>query len=145
MVSQSFSAARLNQGKFMLRTRSRRNKRSIELAKEGIPLPLGNRFWASNWPTGKAPLTGMIIHFIPAVRLRAGYEELQVLTPIVAQIVIILAAPPSLAYPFIIDITGYPQQVVNFFVVVASISIIQAHFGTQLGMALPGSILAEVV
>lgn len=83
MVSQSFSAARLNQGKFMLRTRSRRNKRSIELAKEGIPLPLGNRFWASNWPTGKAPLTGMIIHFIPAVRLRAGYEELRVLTPIV--------------------------------------------------------------
>ncbi|KAI0752050.1 amino acid transporter [Fomes fomentarius] len=83
VITVSFSAARLNQ----------------ELAKEGIPLPLGNRSWASNWPTGKAPLTGMITHFIPAI-------------------VVILAAPPSVAYPFIINITGYPQQVVNFFVVV---------------------------
>jgi hypothetical protein len=38
-----------------------------ELAKEGIPLPLGNRFWASNWPTGKSPLPGLIIHLIPSV------------------------------------------------------------------------------
>jgi hypothetical protein len=24
-----------------------------ELAKAGVPLPFGNKFWASNWPTGK--------------------------------------------------------------------------------------------
>ena len=37
-----------------------------ELAKEGIPLPFGSRFWASNWPTGKAPLPGLIINLIPS-------------------------------------------------------------------------------
>ena len=36
-----------------------------ELAKEGI-LPFGNKFWASNWPTGKAPLPGLILNLIPA-------------------------------------------------------------------------------
>ena len=35
-----------------------------ELAKEGIPLPFGSRFWASNWPTGKAPLPGLMINLI---------------------------------------------------------------------------------
>lgn len=39
----------------------------IELAKEGIPLPFGNRFWASNWPTGKAPLPGLIINLTTSV------------------------------------------------------------------------------
>ena len=38
-----------------------------ELAKEGIPFPFGNEFWASNWPTGKSPLPGLILHFIPSV------------------------------------------------------------------------------
>ena len=36
-----------------------------ELAKEGI-LPFGNTFWASNWPTGKAPLPGLILNLIPS-------------------------------------------------------------------------------
>jgi len=40
---------------------------ATELAKEGIPLPFGNKFWASNWPTGKAPLPGLVLHFIPSV------------------------------------------------------------------------------
>ncbi|OSX61223.1 hypothetical protein POSPLADRAFT_1146133 [Postia placenta MAD-698-R-SB12] len=70
-----------------------------ELAKEGIPLPFGNRFWASNWPTGKSPLPGLIIHLIPSV-------------------VIILGPPPSIAYPFILDIEGYPGQIINLFVVI---------------------------
>jgi L-type amino acid transporter 9 len=37
-----------------------------ELAKEGIPLPFGSSFWASNWPTGKAPLPALIINLIPS-------------------------------------------------------------------------------
>lgn len=37
-----------------------------ELAKEGVPLPFGNHFWASNWPFG-TPLAGLIIHMIPSV------------------------------------------------------------------------------
>ena len=41
----------------------------IELAKEGIPLPFGNKFWASNWQTGISPLPGLIMHLklIPSV------------------------------------------------------------------------------
>ncbi|KAJ7616586.1 hypothetical protein FB45DRAFT_873044 [Roridomyces roridus] len=39
-----------------------------ELAKQGIPLPFGNLFWASNWPTNKSPLPGFIIPLIMTVR-----------------------------------------------------------------------------
>ncbi|KAJ6585396.1 amino acid permease-domain-containing protein [Mycena capillaripes] len=70
-----------------------------ELAKEGVPLPFGNRFWASNWPTGKSPFPGLIIHLIPSA-------------------IVIIAPPPSVAYPFILDIEGYPQQIINFFIVI---------------------------
>jgi len=69
-----------------------------ELAKEGIPLPFGNKFWASNWPTGKSPLPGFIMLLIPSV-------------------IIIIGPPPSVAYPFILDVQGYPQQIINFFIV----------------------------
>ncbi|KAI0353858.1 hypothetical protein OH77DRAFT_1522103 [Trametes cingulata] len=79
----SFAAARVNQ----------------ELAKEGIPLPFGNRFWASNWPTGKSPLAGLVMHLIPTV-------------------VIIIAPPPAVAYPFIVDVEGYPSQIINLFIVI---------------------------
>ncbi|KAL6306435.1 high affinity methionine permease [Sparassis latifolia] len=83
VVTVAFAAARINQ----------------ELAKEGIPLPFGNRFWASNWPTGKTPLPGLIIHIIPTI-------------------IIILGPPPAVAYPFILDVEGYPGQIINFFVVI---------------------------
>ena len=51
IAEQTYAAGRVNQ----------------ELAKEGIPLPFGNRFWASNWPTQRAPLPGLILHLIPSV------------------------------------------------------------------------------
>ncbi|KAH9848766.1 amino acid transporter [Lenzites betulinus] len=82
VITITFAAARINQ----------------ELAKEGIPLPFGNRFWASNWPTGKSPLPGLIIHLIPSI-------------------IVIIAPPPSVAYPFILDVEGYPSQIFNLFVV----------------------------
>ncbi|KAH9937963.1 amino acid transporter [Amylocystis lapponica] len=82
VITVTFSASRINQ----------------ELAKEGIPLPFGNRFWASNWPTGKSPLPGLIIHLIPSV-------------------VIICGPPPAVAYPFILDVEGYPGQIINLFIV----------------------------
>ena len=69
-----------------------------ELAKEGIPLPFGNKFWASNWPTGKTPVPGLIIHLVFTV-------------------IVILAPPLKVAYPFILDIQEYPQQIVNCFIV----------------------------
>ncbi|KAJ7439224.1 amino acid transporter [Mycena latifolia] len=75
-----------------------------ELAKEGVPFPFGNRFWASNWPTGKSPFPGLIIHLIPSAKL--------------CQIIVIIAPPPSVAYPFILDVEGYPQQIINFFIVI---------------------------
>ncbi|OAX38772.1 amino acid transporter [Rhizopogon vinicolor AM-OR11-026] len=83
VVTVTFAASRVNQ----------------ELAKEGIPLPFGNKFWASNWPTGKSPLPGLIIHLIPSV-------------------IVIIGPPPAVAFPFILDVGGYPQQIVNFFIVI---------------------------
>ncbi|KIK81324.1 hypothetical protein PAXRUDRAFT_35907 [Paxillus rubicundulus Ve08.2h10] len=71
----------------------------IELAKEGVPLPFGNKFWASNWPTGKSPLPGLILNLIPTV-------------------IVIIAPPMNVAYPFVLDVQGYPQQIINFLVVV---------------------------
>ncbi|KAG1889023.1 amino acid/polyamine transporter I [Suillus fuscotomentosus] len=63
VITVTFAASRVNQ----------------ELAKEGIPLPFGNKFWASNWPTGKSPLPELIIHLIPSV-------------------IIIVAPPPSIEF-----------------------------------------------
>ncbi|KIJ63366.1 hypothetical protein HYDPIDRAFT_29618 [Hydnomerulius pinastri MD-312] len=83
VITITFAASRVNQ----------------ELAKEGIPLPFGNKFWASNWPTGKSPLPGLIIHLIPSV-------------------IVIIAPPPNVAYPFILDVEGYPQQIINLFIVI---------------------------
>ncbi|TBU22467.1 high affinity methionine permease [Dichomitus squalens] len=83
IVTCTFAAARVNQ----------------ELAKEGIPLPFGNKFWASNWPTGKSPLPGLVIHLIPSI-------------------IVIIGPPPSVAYPFILDVEGYPGQIINFFIVI---------------------------
>ncbi|KAG2156963.1 amino acid transporter [Suillus bovinus] len=83
VITVTFAASRVNQ----------------ELAKEGIPLPFGNKFWASNWPTGKSPLPGLIIHLIPSI-------------------IVIIAPPPNVAYPFILDVEGYPQQIINFFIVI---------------------------
>ncbi|KAG2090015.1 amino acid transporter [Suillus discolor] len=84
VITATFSASRVNQ----------------ELAKEGIPFPFGNKFWASNWPTGKSPLPGLIIHLIPSV-------------------IVIIGPPPNIAYPFILDIQEYPKQIINFFIVIA--------------------------
>ncbi|KAJ7780836.1 high affinity methionine permease [Mycena maculata] len=82
IITVTFTASKVNQ----------------ELAKEGIPLPFGNRFWASNWPTGKSPLPGLIVHLIPSA-------------------IVIIAPPPAVAYPFILDVEGYPAQIINLFVV----------------------------
>ncbi|KAF7299784.1 Amino acid transporter [Mycena chlorophos] len=81
-ITVTYASARVNQ----------------EIAKEGVPLPFGNRFWASNWPTGQSPLPGLIIHLIPSV-------------------IVILGPPPAVAYPFILDVEGYPGQVINLAIV----------------------------
>ncbi|KJA15765.1 hypothetical protein HYPSUDRAFT_207620 [Hypholoma sublateritium FD-334 SS-4] len=83
VITVTYAASRVNQ----------------ELAKEGIPLPFGNKFWASNWPTGKSPLPGLIVHLIPSV-------------------IVIIAPPPAVAYPFILDVEGYPAQIINLFIVI---------------------------
>ncbi|PPR00317.1 hypothetical protein CVT24_004604 [Panaeolus cyanescens] len=85
VITVTYSAARVNQ----------------ELAKEGVPLPFGNKFWASNWPTGKSPLPGLIIHLIPSI-------------------IVIIAPPPEVAYPFILDVEGYPAQIINVFIVLVT-------------------------
>ncbi|KAH9991880.1 hypothetical protein BJV77DRAFT_472321 [Russula vinacea] len=75
---QAYTASRVNQ----------------ELAKEGIPLPFGNRLWATNWPTQRAPFPGLLVHLITTV-------------------IVIVAPPLSVAYPFILDVAGYPDQIIN--------------------------------
>jgi len=82
VLNIAYSAARINQ----------------ELAKEGIPLPFGNRIWAANWPTQNAPFPGLIIHLIPTV-------------------IITLAPPLQVAYPFILDVASYPLQVIDLFII----------------------------
>ena len=91
----------------------------LELAKEGIPLPFGNKFWASNWPTGKSPFPGLIIHLIPTVR--KSWASLSLSHRLFEQVIIIIAPPAAVAYPFILDVEGYPQQIINFFVVCVSV------------------------
>lgn len=34
------------------------------------------------------------------------------------KVVVILGPPPSVAYPFILDVEGYPGQIINFFIVI---------------------------
>lgn len=82
IFSVAYSASRVNQ----------------ELAKEGIPLPFGNRLWATNWPTQNAPFPGLVIHLISTV-------------------IVIVAPPLSVAYPFILDVASYPAQIINLFVI----------------------------
>ncbi|KAF8266355.1 amino acid transporter [Lactarius quietus] len=82
ILTSAYSAARVNQ----------------ELAKEGIPLPFGNRFWASNWPSQNAPFPGLLIHLVVTV-------------------IVIIAPPQSVAYPFILDVSGYPYQIISLSVV----------------------------
>jgi hypothetical protein len=56
---QAYSASRVNQ----------------ELAKEGIPLPFGNRLWAMNWPTQRAPFPGLIVHLITTVIIYVLFSQ----------------------------------------------------------------------
>jgi hypothetical protein len=109
-----------------------------ELAKEGVPLPFGNRFWASNWPTGKSPLPGLIIHLIPSVSLSALLRWLHQFEEIcLSQVIIIIAPPPAVVYPFILDVEGYPQQIINFFIVV-----VRTQFQLLLLFSIPTAVTA---
>lgn len=44
---------------------------------------------------------------------------------LVCQVIVIIAPPPKIAYPFILDIEGYPQQIINLFVVIVSCSTLR--------------------
>lgn len=85
-----------------------------ELAKEGIPLPFGNRIWAANWPTQNAPFPGLMIHLITTVSKLALVPQ-SGLTFV--QIIVVVAPPLNVAYPFILDISSYPIQIIDLFVI----------------------------
>jgi len=99
IAEQTYTAGRVNQ----------------ELAKEGIPLPFGNCFWASNWPTQRAPLPGLILHLIPSVS-RPVFPDQRRLTHSV-KIIVIIAPPLKIAYPFVLDVAGYPAQIISLFII----------------------------
>jgi solute carrier family 7 (L-type amino acid transporter), member 9/15 len=85
-----------------------------ELAKEGIPLPFGNRIWATNWPTQNAPFPGLIIHLITTVS-DLGLVSKSDLTFV--KVIVIVAPPLKVAYPFILDVASYPIQIIDLFVI----------------------------
>jgi uncharacterized protein YhhL (DUF1145 family) len=85
-----------------------------ELAKEGIPLPFGNRIWAANWPTQNAPFPGLIIHLITTVSELALVPQ-PGLTFV--QVIVVVAPPLNVAYPFILDLSSYPIQIIDLFVI----------------------------
>ncbi len=49
----------------------------------------------------------------------------RLLTP--QQVIVIIAPPPSVAYPFILDVEGYPGQIINLFIVLVSPSCFTAR------------------
>ena len=99
---QAYTASRVNQ----------------ELAKEGIPLPFGNRLWATNWPTQRAPFPGLLVHLITTVSTPVFVSQLYLT---LREVIVIVAPPLSVAYPFILDVAGYPDQIINLFVVLVRV------------------------
>ena len=65
-----------------------------ELAKEGIPLPFGNRFWSSNWPTQTAPFPGLLIYLVVTVSNHSSLSQSRSHF-VFCETVIIIAPPQS--------------------------------------------------
>ena len=92
-----------------------------ELAKEGIPLPFGNRFWSSNWPAQPAPFSGLLIaDLVVTVSNNSSLSRKSLLLRSF-EVIIIIAPPQKVVYPFILDLFGYPTQIVYLFVVLVSL------------------------
>jgi hypothetical protein len=126
VLVQAYSASRVNQ----------------ELAKEGIPLPFGNRLWATNWPTQNAPFPGLVIHLISTVSNHVLASQFSISFSI--EVIVIIAPPLSVAYPFILDVAGYPAQIINFFVVLARVLPCLATPSSSYRFFRTGSILSPV-
>lgn len=77
-------------------------------------MPFGNRIWAANWPTQNAPFPGLIIHLIPTVS-NTCLRLSSYLTFV--KVIITLAPPLQVAYPFILDVASYPLQVIDLFII----------------------------
>ena len=91
-----------------------------ELAKEGIPLPFGNRFWSSNWPTQTAPFPGLLMNLVVTVSNHTSLSRNRSHS-VLCEVIVIIAPPQKVAYPFILDLSGYPFQIIYLFVVLVSI------------------------
>ena len=48
------------------------------------------------------------------------YLSLNVISRFV-EVIVIVAPPLAVAYPFILDVSGYPQQIINLFVVLVRV------------------------
>ncbi|SRR6266446_3256186 len=104
MSVQAYSASRVNQ----------------ELAKEGIPLPFGNRIWATNWPTQNAPFPGLVVHLISTVSNYVPTVSRFFFSYFI-EVIVIIAPPLSVAYPFILDVAGYPAQIIDLLVILVRV------------------------
>ena len=77
-------------------------------------MPFGNRIWAANWPTQNAPFPGLMIHLITTVSELALVPQ-SGLTFV--QVIVVVAPPLNVAYPFILDVSSYPIQIIDLFVI----------------------------
>ena len=77
-------------------------------------MPFGNRIWAANWPTQHVPFPGLMIHLITTVSDLALVPQ-SGLT--LVQVIVIVAPPLNVAYPFIWNVSSYPIQIIDLFVI----------------------------
>ena len=98
-------------------------------------------FWASNWPTQNAPLPGLLIHLIVTVSKPPvfSFSELLSLRFVFGEVIVIIAPPQKVAYPFILDVSGYPLQIIWLFVVLVKRTSLLTTFDFDLstGFFLP--------
>lgn len=62
-------------------------------------------------------MPGLILHLIPSVSRLASPDEEKVWPTHTGKVIVIIAPPAKVAYPFILDVAGYPEQIINLFVV----------------------------
>jgi hypothetical protein len=60
-------------------------------------------------------MPGLILHLIPYVSRPVSLDEHGRLTH-TGKVIVIIAPPAKVAYPFILDVAGYPQQIINLFI-----------------------------
>lgn len=65
-------------------------------------------------------MPALIIHLIPSVREHVCL--LLIIDKSLHQVLVIIFPPPKVVYPFILNVEGYPTQIIHFFIIVVNSS-----------------------